>query len=141
MAFIDWDSSYSVGSLVLDQQHKTLVELINQLHTAMLRGAQRRDLERIFGDLVHYTDSHFRSEEGLMWQAGYPELEAHRKLHQAFIERAQQLHTQLREGKFTVSMELLRFLKTWLSEHILGTDQQYAPYLSSARRPALTWVG
>ncbi len=68
-----------------------------------------------------------------MRQAGYPRLAIHHAEHVEFVAKARDLYAQLLAGKFTVSMDLLRFLKTWLSEHILGSDQQYAPYLSAER--------
>jgi hemerythrin-like metal-binding protein len=131
MAFIDWNPRFSVGSLVLDQQHKALIALINQLHAAMLKGALKEDMQHVFSELVYYTESHFKSEEGLMRQAGYPGLAAHHAQHVEFVAKARDLHAQLRAGRFTVSMDLLRFLKSWLGEHILGADQQYAPYLAA----------
>ena len=140
MAFIDWNPGFSVGSLVLDQQHKALIALINQLHATMLRGALKEDMRRVFSELVVYTESHFKCEEGVMREAGYPELAAHRLEHVEFVRRARDLQGQLIAGKFTVSMDLLRFLKSWLSEHILGSDQQYAPFLNSAKRPAASRV-
>ena len=136
VAFIEWNPKFSVGSAVLDQQHKALIALINQLHAAMLKGGLKQDMERIFSELIYYTESHFKSEEGLMRQAGYPSLAAHHRQHVEFVQKARDLHVQLQAGKFTVSMELLRFLKNWLSEHILGTDQQYAPYLNAEKTPA-----
>jgi hemerythrin-like metal-binding protein len=140
MAFIDWNPRFSVGSPVLDQQHKALIALINQLHAAMLKGALKEDMQHVFSELVYYTESHFKSEEGLMRQAGYPSLAAHHAQHVEFAQKARDLHAQLQAGKFTVSMDLLRFLKSWLSEHILGADQQYAPYLNAEKRPAANRV-
>jgi hemerythrin-like metal-binding protein len=131
MAFIDWTSKFSVGSPVLDQQHKALIELINQLHAAMLRGGSNEDLQRIFQELIRYTQYHFKAEEGIMRQAGYPRLEPHYLQHVEFVEKARELHSQLLAGKFTVSMDLLRFLKSWLSDHILGADRQYVPFLKA----------
>ena len=80
MAFIDWAPKFSVQSVVLDQQHKTLIALINDLHAAMLRGGATEDMQKVFKDLISYTESHFRAEEGIMRQAAYPRLEAHEDL-------------------------------------------------------------
>lgn len=140
MAFIDWNPEFSVGSLVLDSQHKVLIALINQLHAAMLKGALKEDMRRVFSELVHYTESHFKCEEGMMWQMGYPNLVEHQREHMEFVRQARELQNQLRAGKFTVSMDLLRFLKSWLSDHILGSDQQYAPFLNTAKTAVASGV-
>jgi hemerythrin len=133
MAFIDWAPKFSVGSLILDQQHKALIDLINQLHATMLRGGAKEELQGIFQELIRYTQCHFKAEEGMMRQAGYPRLPSHHLQHVEFVEKARDLHNQLLAGEFTVSIDLLRFLRSWLSEHILGSDQQYAPYLKAKK--------
>jgi len=130
MAFIEWTPKFSVGSQVLDQQHKALIAIINELHAAMLRGGLKEDVQKIFLGLVSYTESHFKAEERIMERCGYPHLSAHRLKHVEFVQKARDLQADLLAGKFTVSMDLLRFLKNWLSEHILGTDQQYVPFLN-----------
>ena len=136
MPLINWEPRFSVGSLVLDEQHKTLIALINQLHAAMLKGAPAGEMRQVFSELVAYTESHFKAEEGLMQRGGYPRLEAHCAEHREFVRTIRESYARLLAGKLTVSMDLLRFLKSWLSGHILGTDQQYVPYLQSAKVPA-----
>jgi hemerythrin len=140
MAFIDWTPKFSVGSLLLDQQHKMLLALINQLHAAMLRGGLKEDMQKIFTELILYTESHFKAEEGMLRHISYPRLATHHLQHVEFVQKAKDLHAQLLAGKFTVSMDLLRFLKSWLSEHILGTDQQYVPFLNAEKSPVASRV-
>jgi len=135
MAFIDWTAKFSVGSPTIDQQHKRLIAIINKLHDAMLKGGVKNDMEMIFKDLIAYTESHFSAEEAMLKKINYPRLASHQQQHLEFVQTARNLHAQLLAGKFTVSMDLLRYLKTWLSEHILGTDQQYAPFLADQRSP------
>jgi len=135
MALIDWTPKYSVGSAVLDQQHKVLFSLINQLHAAMLRGGREEEVQKIFFDLISYTESHFKEEETMLSRIGYPKLAPHRLQHAAFVEKVRDLNSQLLAGEFKVSIYLLGFLKTWLSEHILGTDQQYVAFLNPVQSP------
>ncbi len=135
MAFIDWTPRFSVGSPVLDQQHKTLIAIINKLHTAMQKGGVKDDMQRIFTELISYTESHFNAEEAMLRKIGYARLGSHHLQHVEFVQKARDLQAQLMAGKFTVSIDLLRFLRTWLSDHIMGTDQQYAPFLAEQNSP------
>jgi hemerythrin len=136
MAFLDWTPKFSVGSPVLDQQHKVLLSLINQLHGTMLRGGRDEDVQKIFLELISYTESHFKAEEAMLSRIGYPKLAAHRVQHVAFVEKIRALNGELLAGEFKVSIHLLEFLKTWLSEHILGTDQQYVAFLNPVQSAA-----
>ncbi len=131
MAFINWTSAFSVGTPVLDDQHKLLIALINELHATMLQKSTEEELHRIFQELMLYTESHFKCEEGLLRQACYPRLIAHHLQHMEFVDQGRRLYDEQIAGKRTVSMDLLVALKKWWSEHILGTDQQYVAYLSA----------
>lgn len=140
MAFIDWAPEFSVGSPFLDQQHKALIAIINQLHAAMLCGRRKEDMQRIFHELILYTESHFQCEEGMMRQAVYPRLVAHHMQHVGFVQKVRGLHSQVLAEKFNASTDLSLFLKTWLSEHILISDQLYVPSLNAAKSPVATPV-
>lgn len=74
MAFFDWKDSYSVGVKEMDNQHKVLVDLINQLHTAMTAGKGSSVAGPIISEMVRYTKFHFDAEEKLMTTHGYPGL-------------------------------------------------------------------
>ena len=129
MAFIEWTPTFSVGTAVLDEQHQGLIALINELHATILRKGTQEELRRILKDLLAYTESHFKCEEALMRQACYPRSVAHHVQHQEFIRKIRELYAQSLGGKFTASIDLLGYLRGWLSEHILGADQQYVPSL------------
>lgn len=136
MAFINWSSALSVECAVLDEQHKSLIALINDLHTAILRGGAQEESQRIFQELILYTESHFRCEEGMLRQACYPRLVAHHEQHVEFVQRARELYNRSLAERFTVPIDLLVFLKAWLTDHILGTDRQYVACLKTAKIPA-----
>ena len=63
MALITWGPSIMVGVPDIDKQHKRLVDLINELHTAMTKGQGRDVVGRVVDALVSYTRDHFGFEE------------------------------------------------------------------------------
>lgn len=132
MAFVDWKPEYSVGHMEIDQQHKKLVGIINQLHDAMKAGGRPEELMRIMDELVSYTRYHFAHEEKLMEKAGYTDLAAHRRVHRAMVEQVEKLRQEAGSSRAGFSIKLMGFLKNWLTDHILGTDRKYAPALKSA---------
>ncbi|MDD3762618.1 MAG: bacteriohemerythrin [Nevskiales bacterium] len=128
---IAWTPELSVGIEEIDSQHKTLVDLLNQLHVAIVERHGARDAAEILERLVDYTRIHFAVEEALMRMLDYPDYEAHKAEHEELVEQVYQLRRKVMvEGK-PITGELLFFLKRWLTEHILASDQKYAPHLLS----------
>lgn len=129
-ALFAWKPEYSVGIQEIDQQHKNLVSLIGDLHSAMKQGRGSAILQNILGDLVTYTRVHFDSEEKLMEQHGYPALGAHRQEHAILTGKVEDFAGQVRSGAVSVTPEVLTFLKDWLVNHILHTNKNYSPFLN-----------
>lgn len=129
MAFFEWKDDYKVGVRVMDQQHKRLVGLLNELHEAMGAGKGSEGARRVLKGLVDYTRTHFRTEEEFMEKHSYPGFLAHKKAHEDLTEQAEDLLAQSEKGKLTVPIEAGKFLKDWLATHILGTDKKLGKYL------------
>lgn len=128
---MSWDDKLSVGIEEIDNQHKALVSLLNQLHTAIHEKHGTTACMEILDRLVEYTRVHFTVEESLMRILGYPEYEDHHEEHDKLIVQVVELQQKLKSGKANVSFELLHFLRGWLSHHILETDKAYAPFFLS----------
>ncbi len=124
--FMEWSAALSVGVDELDSQHKVLVGLVNELHEALTQGREREVLDAVLTRLVEYTRIHFAVEESLMRLLGYPGLDAHMEEHRALIARLNALRRKADAGDATVSIELMDFLKLWLTSHIMESDQRYA---------------
>lgn len=131
MALFIWNDSYKTGINTIDTQHKKLVDLINELHDAMTKGQGNQVMGKIVNELVNYTVTHFSTEERLMKQAGYADFDAHKKIHDDFTAKVRELQKDLAGGKKMMSLQVSNFLKDWLSGHIMGTDQKYAPVLKA----------
>ena len=70
MPLIAWDQGFSVGVGSIDEQHKKLIGLLNDLHDAMRFGKGRDVLGKVLAELIDYTAYHFRTEEGLFAKYG-----------------------------------------------------------------------
>jgi len=130
-ALFDWKPEFSVGVQEIDQQHKKLVSLIGELHSAMKSGRGATVLNKILGDLVTYTRVHFDSEEKLMAMHGYPDLQAHKQEHADLTNKVEDFLGKVHSGAVSVTPEVLTFLKEWLVHHILHTDKNYGPFLNA----------
>jgi hemerythrin-like metal-binding protein len=131
MALMNWDDKFVLGINSIDAQHKVLVGMINDLHDAMREGKAKSILGEIIEGLSNYTKTHFLNEETLFDTYNYPETIAHRKEHSAFISQISDFQQGFSEGKLSVSIQVMNFLKDWLKSHIMDTDKQYVPFLIS----------
>ncbi|HLJ45438.1 MAG TPA: bacteriohemerythrin [Bryobacteraceae bacterium] len=130
--FFAWDDSLSVRVRAIDRQHQKLIGLINELHDAMRVGNSKGKLQGILQELIKYTKSHFLAEEKLMEVHGYPDLARHKEQHKILTQHVMELEQKIRSGRAIVSMDVMKFLKDWLGNHILGHDQLYVPYLKES---------
>lgn len=125
MAKLIWTNQLDIGVEVIDQQHRRIVEYINQLEDALGNGVSRQELGRLIHDLVDYTVSHFGFEESLQEEAGYPFLKAHKRVHELFTRRVAEFQDRFDKGE-EIAEELNGLLVSWLFNHIKGDDGDYA---------------
>ena len=134
---IEWNESLSVGIQEIDEQHKVLVNLLNELHEAIRHHHGREASVEILNRLADYTRIHFTVEESLMRILAYPDYEAHKGHHEDLIGQMQDLQERMNHGD-AVSFELLHFLRNWLTNHIMEGDQRYVEHFLS-RGAQRTW--
>ena len=87
--FVEWKDDYSVGIDSIDQQHKKLLNLINQLQTAVDYSTGEQFEREALDELVDYTKTHFTYEEGLMRDNDYPDFEPHKAQHEKMFEKSE----------------------------------------------------
>ena len=131
MPFMDWSENLSVNIKEIDEQHKKLLAMINELHEAMKSGRGKEVTEKTLGGLIQYVGTHFATEERMFEKYGYPGLLAHKGEHTKLTKQATDIFQQFQQGKPVVNVELMNFLKSWLQDHILGTDKKYTSFLNS----------
>ena len=126
-----WNDSYSVKVAALDNQHKKLFDLVNELHQAMKSGRGKDAMGEILRRLIDYTVHHFSVEEKLMEMHKYPEFVAHRAEHRALAEKVVAFKKELEADSGTVTLEVMDFLQQWLLNHIQRVDQGYSEFLNA----------
>ncbi|MBN2342419.1 MAG: bacteriohemerythrin [Deltaproteobacteria bacterium] len=126
---ITWNDSWNTKITVIDQQHRKLVNLVNDLGEAMRVGKSKEVVNDVLTVLVDYTKTHFRAEEALMRQHGYSELAEHQKIHEEFVNKVSEFKLKVESGNTVVSIAIYNFLSDWLVNHIKGEDQKYIPIL------------
>ncbi len=126
MALIVWSDKLSVGIRSIDAQHGILVDTVNELHDAMLKGQAKSVTEPLLRNLVACTRDLFSTEEALMDQANYPELAQHRAKHRDLTKKVESYIERFARGDITLSVHLLNFLRDWLTNHFQREDRAYS---------------
>lgn len=130
MPLFTWNDFYSVNIAKIDDQHKNLIAIINELHDAMLQRRSKEVLHHVFEQLVVYTEEHFAYEEELLTRYEFPGYEDHKQAHEYLTAKVRELRKNYDQGMDIFSMKVMIFLKEWLAKHILGTDQLYKDFLN-----------
>ena len=123
MSFFVWDPSLDTGIEVIDNQHRRIVDYINDLHAA-INDRDRNTVSDILDQLIDYTVTHFSFEESLMEQASYKLTDAHKNTHRAFTSRIRTYADRFNAGE-DISRKLLSDLRIWLMNHIKQEDNDY----------------
>jgi len=129
VSYVDWKDGMSVGVHAIDQQHRQLLTLINELHDAMTRGLGTTVLRQIVDGLIDYTHVHFTTEESYFEGCDYPDCAAHKLQHKDFVAKVTDFKQGFDEGRLMLTLDVMSFLGDWLVEHIQGSDASYAPFL------------
>ncbi len=118
----------------IDQQHKKLVGMLNELNEAVKNRQSREDIYRIIDDVIAFTGTHFETEEQLMAETGYPEIEAHKDKHRQLVQEARHLKEKLDyvgEEMFTDWFNHWPFAR--VLAHIQYADNQMKDYIRQSR--------
>ncbi|RLD77580.1 MAG: hemerythrin [Bacteroidetes bacterium] len=129
MKLIEWDENLSVKIDSIDEQHKVLVDMINDFYEKIRTKAANELISELIKKMKNYTVVHFTTEERYFKQYNYPDIEAHKKEHQDFVDKVVDLEKRFNSGKVILSFEITNFLKEWLINHIQGTDMKYTNFL------------
>jgi hemerythrin-like metal-binding protein len=126
---VSWNSALALDIQEIDEQHKQLLRMVNDLYAAMKSGKGKSVQEKLLGDLVKYTVFHFDNEERYFDRFGYPQTAAHKAFHGKLKQQVAEFQEKFRRGQATVSLDLLKFLKDWVVNHIQREDKKYAPFM------------
>lgn len=127
MPQLEWNEGLSVGVEAIDNDHKTLLDLINKISFAIEKNEETSVIEEVFGQLEAYVVEHFSREEQLMRDCHYPGLREHIKQHRKLTSKVPELKAKLLAADSREAAEEINlFLFDWLMNHILGDDMLFA---------------
>ena len=126
--YIVWSENSNLGISIIDEQHRGIISTINSLYYFVQTGHGNEMVPSILAMIEQYIHIHFKTEEGLMKEAGYPAFGDHVALHKELVEKTKSLAI---EASGTKDPDVvLKFLKDWWLNHINTEDRKYGPIVS-----------
>jgi hemerythrin len=125
-----WKSRYSVGLEEMDQQHRAIIDGLNELHEAMLSGVVNDAVAPQIDKLVSLAGSHFAAEERLMESTQFPGLAGHRAKHRELSKKVEEFIARHDQGDVVAYSQFMYFVRDWMTKHIEKEDHEYVPWLA-----------
>lgn len=136
MPLIRWTTEMSVGLTELDDDHRTLIKIINHLNANIGESMRLETVRQCLVALRRYAEFHFAREERVMIACNFPGIDVQKSEHRDFIKRIQEVTRRFdadpQAASTVVNDELLGFLREWFNHHILIEDMAYRPYVESS---------
>jgi hemerythrin len=130
--YIIWKYDYNLGIPIIDEQHRTIVSIINSYHYFCSNRIEKSILKPTFITLQQYTKIHFLTEENILSKTNYPEEQNHIKLHTSLKQKMIDI---ARETISTNDSDIvLNFLKKWWLNHIRIEDMKYSSHVKEEFR-------
>jgi hemerythrin len=131
MKKIEWDTNLSVGIDTIDEQHKMLIQRLNDVSEAIESNQGEGTIAKTLDFLVDYTNFHFSEEEKQMAKHHYPGLEHQKEQHKEFKESLERLEQDFEEDNATKELadHIRIFLFNWLIRHIKEVDMEFGNFL------------
>lgn len=131
MRKIEWSPEYSVGHLTLDQQHKSIIQLIGMIHDmAEGQDSEYQQLKQVLLYMMEYSQTHLEYEEKLLKQYNFPEFDDHAARHNLFVRKFVELSAEAEKDPHLRLAELSSFLVEWWDDHILKEDMKFREFLA-----------
>ncbi|MGD9568586.1 MAG: bacteriohemerythrin [Sedimentibacter sp.] len=129
-----WDKTLETGNMVIDEQHKSIIEAINNLLDACSKGKGRSELESTLKFLQDYVVKHFNDEEKLQIKSNYPDYKAHKEKHEAFKKTVNEIVQEFNNTGASIQLvaKVNSSVAGWLITHIKSEDKKVAAHIKNS---------
>lgn len=125
MERIAWRDDYGVGIEVIDEQHKTFINLLNQAYELFHQSPDLYRISELVSKIIIHAGEHFVTEEKYFDEFKYEFADEHRAEHRKLLDQADEFRERLRVEGVPVVVDLVTFLEDWLAKHTLIHDRKY----------------
>lgn len=125
---LEWRDEWASGNAKIDEQHQELLErsssLITMLYSETKREKVLEQLEMLLRRIVH----HFKTEEQMLVEVSYPEVERHAKIHETLVVKALYLKDCYLKGELQAAGFFSFIIDDVVLGHMVKEDMQFFQY-------------
>ncbi len=137
-SFVEWNQKYEIGVDFIDEQHRSLVRLINELHAGLQDryGDRPKAFEKAAHQAVEYVKTHFSAEENWMKLTGFAGYDRQRAEHAQFVKQLIECSRAFKPHDLRPAFAFVKFLAEWLMSHIAIEDNNFRFHLQASSEKA-----
>lgn len=130
---LTWKDDLLVGNEKIDEQHKELFDMVNRLADASKTGKSKEEIGNLINFLGNYVVEHFSAEEAIQQSNGYPDFDAHKAKHEAFIKQFLDVKAKIEAEGINIKyiIQVNQIIADWLITHVSKVDKELGIYLRS----------
>jgi hemerythrin-like metal-binding protein len=130
-SWVQWDDSLNIGIDAIDEQHRYLIDLINDLHEVVSQKRGAREVARLIKATDAYAKVHFHAEEQMMQRHKYKGIAKQEQQHRAFEDKIGEFYEELHDNPLVAQFDVLSYLRDWLIHHIRVEDAKLRSLVSA----------
>ncbi len=115
----------------LNEQHKRIVELVNQLYIGLRTDKPKKEIKETLKMLVDFSAWHFSNEERYFEEFEFENADVHTENHKKFLTQIDSFRKKYQTGRIKFYDDVMRFIKVWIETHFASDDKQYEELFKS----------
>jgi len=122
MSLLEWKPEYSVGIESMDDEHREMIALINDVYAKLGTSPDADTIEDCLEEIFNTISLHFALEERIMREQGYDEYEDHKEDHEDLLDEIRDLMDEFVADEKEGARRLEERLSGWFSQHFASFD-------------------
>ena len=122
MSLLAWKPEYSVGIASMDDEHREMIGLINDVYVKLGTAPDAATIEECLEEIFTTISMHFALEERIMRDSGYEEYEDHKDDHEELLDEIRDLMDEFAADTDKGAKLLEERLSTWFGNHFASFD-------------------
>jgi len=122
MSLLEWKPEYSVGIASMDDEHREMIGMINDVYAKLGGAADTEDVENCLENIFNAISLHFALEERIMRANAYAEYEEHKDDHEELLDEIRELMDEFVADQESGAILLEEKLSDWFARHFSTFD-------------------